>query len=52
MKKPGEYLLTLHHHIRCPARDPNAMEVDTIKVAKLTKVEREHYMKEGLCLRC
>ena len=34
------------------ARDPNAMEVDAIKVAKLTKEEREHCMKEGLCLRC
>ena len=34
------------------ARDPNAMEVDAIKVAKLTKEERERCMKEGLCLRC
>ena len=33
-------------------RDPNAMEVDAIKVAKLTKEERERCMKEGLCLRC
>ena len=28
------------------------MEVDAIKVAKLSKEEREHCMKEGLCLRC
>ena len=35
-----------------PAKDPNAMEVDTIKVAKLSKEERERCMKEGLCLRC
>ena len=28
------------------------MEVDVIKVAKLSKEEREHCMKEGLCLRC
>ena len=33
-------------------RDPNAMEVDAIKVAKLTKEERERCIKEGLCLRC
>ena len=35
-----------------PVRDLNAMEVDAIKVAKLTKEEREHCMKEGLCLWC
>lgn len=35
-----------------PTRDPNAMDVDAIKVAKLTKEERECCMKEGLCLRC
>ena len=28
------------------------MEVDAIKVAKLAKEEREHCMKEGLCLWC
>ena len=28
------------------------MEVDAIKVAKLTKKKREWCMKEGLCLRC
>ena len=28
------------------------MEVDAIKVAKLSKEEREHCMKKGLCLRC
>ena len=28
------------------------MEVDTIKIAKFTKEEREHCIKEGLCLRC
>ena len=35
-----------------PARDPNAMEVDVIKVAKLSKEERERCMREGLYLRC
>ena len=35
-----------------PVRDPNAMQVDVIKVAKLSKEERERCMKEGLCLRC
>ena len=34
-----------------PAKDPNAMEVDAIKVAKLSKEERERCMKEGLYLR-
>jgi hypothetical protein len=35
-----------------PTRDPNAMDVDAIRVAKLTKEERDRCMKEGLCLRC
>jgi hypothetical protein len=28
------------------------MDVDAIKVAKLTKEERDRCMREGLCLRC
>ena len=35
-----------------PKPDPYAMDVDTVRVEKLTQEEREKCFKEGRCLRC
>ena len=35
-----------------PAKDPNAMEVDTIHLKKLSPADHAHCMREGLCFRC
>ena len=32
--------------------DPNAMDIDTISLSKLTPTERARCIKEGLCFRC
>ena len=37
---------------RMTTKDPNAMDVDTVKVKKLTLEEREECFKKGLCLWC
>ena len=36
----------------CSHHDPNAMDIDTISLSKLTPVERAKCMKEGRCFRC
>ena len=33
-------------------KDPNAMDVDTITITKLTPTKHTHCFREGLCLRC
>jgi len=33
-------------------RDPNAMDVDAVRLEKLTDQERQRCMREGLCFRC
>ena len=35
-----------------PTRDPNAMDVDQITIARLTPDQCTQYMKEGRCFRC
>ena len=35
-----------------PKPDPHAMDVDAVRVEKLTQEEREKCFKEGHCLRC
>ena len=35
-----------------PHHDPNAMDIDTVSLSKLTPVERTKGMKEGRCFRC
>ena len=35
-----------------PAKDPNAMDVDVIRLGKLSQEEREKCFKQGLCFRC
>ena len=35
-----------------PKSDPYAMDVDAVKIEKLTQEEREKCFKEGRCLRC
>lgn len=40
------------HHPTQPPRDPNAMDVDAVRLKKLTDNERQCCMREGLCLRC
>ena len=34
------------------AKDPNAMDVDVIRLGKLSQEEREKCFKQGLCFRC
>ena len=43
-----------YHSFSTPAkaRDPNAMDVDVIKVGKLTAEEHKKCMEKGLCFRC
>ena len=38
--------------IPCSQRDPNAMDVDAITIAKLTPTEHTRCFREGLCLQC
>ena len=35
-----------------PTNDPNAMEVDTVRLRKLSPADRARCMREGLCFRC
>ena len=35
-----------------PAKDPNAMDVDVIRLGKLSQEEREKCFKQGLCFCC
>ena len=43
-----------YHSFSTPtkARDPDAMDVDVIKVGKLMAEERKKCMEKGLCFRC
>ena len=33
-------------------KDPNAMDVDSVRLPKLTPEEQEKYAKKGLCFHC
>ena len=46
MNCPQTHLPSRPHH------DPNAMDVDTITLSKLTPVKQAKCMKEGRCFRC
>ena len=35
-----------------PAKDSNAMDVDVIRITKMTPQEREHCIKNSLCFHC
>lgn len=48
---PHQKTYTPHRPTQAP-RDPNAMDVDAIRLEKLTDNERQRCMREGLCLRC
>lgn len=48
---PSPKPYTPHRQNHTP-KDPNAMEVDAVRLEKLTDNERQRCMREGLCLRC
>ena len=50
--KKGQGLPLSSFSNSCSTKDPDAMDVDTICLKKLSPADQAHCMREGLCCRC